>query len=681
MKSFAPDPRTFEGLSRELWLVVDPQSMVLWLDERARNALRVSPGARLLDACAAGTEDALDRLVRQAIDGRRDGTTEITLTIAGKPVVVACRAQLIEEGKIAIVASLVAEDHAQALVQVSTMLSEMAQLHHETDRQQRELLRRHEELVRVHRELDDTSKGVMALHAELGEKDDSIRRVSEVRSRLVTNVSHELRTPINSILGLTKLLLARTDGELTEEQEKQLRFVRQSAESLYTLVDDLLDLSKIDAGRALVRTQALDVGVLFASLRGMLRPLADAAPNVTLAFDTPAEPIALETDETKLAQILRNLVTNALKFTERGSVRITARSDGDDAVFEVTDTGIGIARDDHERIFEEFFQVDGAVQRRSKGTGLGLTLSRHLAELLHGSLSLESEIGKGSTFTLRIPRRHPEAAELAALVERSALATPDHQPVLVVEDDKQTLFLYEKYLRGSGFNVIPARSIDEARAALEKIRPAAIVLDVMLEGETSWRFLADLKADARTRDIPTLVVTVTNREEKARALGADEFNMKPLDKEWLVAKLRTMARGHAVERILVIDDDRVARYLVRKHLEGTPYEVLEAAGGIEGVRLARDRAPDVIFLDFALPEMSAFDVLDELKKDPTTRKIPVIIHTAKSLATDERERLEREASSILHKQSLSREVAIGRIREALEKAGIRPERGDVGAAR
>ena len=261
---------------------------------------------------------------------------------------------------------------------------------------------------------------------------------------------------------------------------------------------------------------------------------------------------------------------------------------------------------------------------------------------------------------------------MEALVERSKQAGAGQQPVLVVEDDKQTLFLYEKYLRGSGFNVVPARSIDEARRVLEQLRPAAIVLDVMLEGETSWRFLSDLKASETTRDIPTLVVTVTNREDKARALGADEFNMKPLEKEWLVAKLRSMARGSTVvERVLVIDDDRVARYLVRKHLEGTPYEVLEAAGGIEGVRLARDRAPDVIFLDFALPEMSAFDVLDELKKDPTTRKIPVIIHTAKSLDDSERARLEKEASAILQKQSLSREVAIGRIREALEKAGIR----------
>ncbi len=666
MKSFAPDSRTFEALSRELWLVVDRQWMVLWLDERARGALEIQPGARLGDLCGPGEEEKLERLAERP----SSNASEIALTVGGKRRVLAFRASAMDDGNLALVGSLVPDDYAQALVQVSTMLSELGQLHHETDRQQRELLRRHEELVRVHRELDDTAKGVVALHAELGEKDDSIRRVSEVKSRLVTNVSHELRTPINSILGLTKLLLARTDGDLTPEQEKQLGFIRQSAESLYALVDDLLDLSKVEAGRVKLRPQEFDVGTLFASLRGMLRPLLtnDA---VQLVFDAPDERLVLDTDETKVGQILRNLVSNAAKFTEKGEVRVIGRADGDHVVFQVKDSGIGMAHDELGRIFEEFYQVDGPLQRRQKGTGLGLPLARQLAELLHGTLTVESELGKGSTFTLRIPARHPEAAEMAALVERSARPAPGHQPILVVEDDRQTLFLYEKYLRGSGFNVIPARSIEEARVALEKLRPAAIVLDVMLDGETSWRFLQDLKGAPETRDIPTLVVTVTNREEKARALGADEFNMKPLEKEWLVTKLRSMARSGAVERVLVIDDDRVARYLVRKHLEGTPYEVLEAAGGVEGVRIARERSPDVIFLDFALPEMSAFDVLDELKRDPVTRKIPVIIHTAKSLADDERARLEREASAILQKQSLSREVAIGRIREALEKAGIR----------
>ncbi|HEU4412459.1 MAG TPA: response regulator, partial [Polyangiaceae bacterium] len=194
------------------------------------------------------------------------------------------------------------------------------------------------------------------------------------------------------------------------------------------------------------------------------------------------------------------------------------------------------------------------------------------------------------------------------------------------------------------------------------------VLDVMLDGEASWSFLNELKSNPETRDVPALVVTVTNREDKARALGADEFYMKPLDRDWLLGRLKALARHEAVETVLVIDDDEVSRYLVRKQLEGSPYTVIEASGGLEGVRLAREKLPQVILLDFIMPEMGAFDVLDELKKDPMTRSIPVIIHTSKSLLDEERRRLEAEASAILSKQSLSREIAIARIREALEKS-------------
>jgi CheY-like chemotaxis protein len=347
------------------------------------------------------------------------------------------------------------------------------------------------------------------------------------------------------------------------------------------------------------------------------------------------------------------------------------RALSDDMVeFRVTDTGIGIAPEDLPRIFEEFVQIDSPIQRRVKGTGLGLSLCAKIADLLGGRMSVESTLGQGSAFCLQIPRVHPEAKEMANMAERSQTLDPSKAPILVVEDDRQTLFLYEKYLEGSGFQVIPARSIEEARRALDRVLPSAVVLDIMLEGETSWAFLADLKSNEKTRDIPALVVTVTNREQKARALGADEFYVKPLDQSWLLKRLKALARLGPIEKVLVIDDDEVARYLVRRMLHETPYSVIEAANGPEGVEVAKREAPQVIFLDFVLPEMTAFDVIDELKKDPRTRSIPVIVHTSKSLAEEERKRLATETSAILSKQSLSREVALARIRDALVKAGI-----------
>jgi signal transduction histidine kinase/CheY-like chemotaxis protein len=674
----APDPRHFAGHSREFRLLCAPDSTLLWLDDAARRALHAEPGTKLRALAAEGTEDKIHRLFQQARDGTlSDRPWEVVLQLGDETLVAALRASALEDGSLAITASLVAQDYGAALGQLSTNLSEMAALHRETDRQQRELLRRHEELLRLHTQLQESHRGVVALHSELTEKDDFIRRAGEIKTRLVANVSHEFRTPLNSILGLAKLLLSRSDGDLNEEQETQLNFIKQSAEALYALVNDMLDLSKTEAERVSLRTQRFTPHNFFIALRGMLRPLA-TNPKVELVFDEPEGVPDLDTDEGKLAQVMRNLVSNALKFTERGEIRVSVQNNQDGTLtFTVKDSGIGIPHEEQDRIFEEFYQAENPLQKVHKGTGLGLSLSRNLAVRLGGTLALHSEPGQGSTFTLTVPHHHPEARAVAALVERSLQVEPGHQPILVVEDDRQTLLLYEKYLRGSGFQVIPARTLDEAREALKRVRPAAVVLDIMLDGEASWSFLADLKSNEATRDVPALVVTVTNREEKARALGADEFFMKPMEREWLLNKLQTMAGRQTLETLLVIDDDRVARYLVKKTLADSPFRVIEAADGIEGIELARRHAPDVIFLDFIMPEMSAFDVLDELKRDPVTRDIPVVIYTSKNLADTERERLESEAAAIMSKQSLSREIAMARIREALEKAGIRGSRGGV----
>ena len=582
-------------------------------------------------------------------------------------------------GGVAIVGSLVGRDYGELLGQMSDAMSELGRLHRETERQQQEIERRARAELRLSRQLDESGRGIQVLYAELDQQSESLRWAATSRTRFLAGASHELRTPINSILGLARLLLAHTDGQLTAEQQKQVGFIKASAESLGELVDDLLDLAKMDAGRVSVRPDLFEVDALFGTLRGMLRPLATNA-DVALEFDDTAGLPELDNDEGKIAQVLRNLVSNALKFTERGEVRVGARrGDGDTIVFTVADTGIGIPPEDRERVFEEFIQLDSPIQRRVKGTGLGLTVSRRLAEALGGTLEVASAVGRGSTFTLTVPRLHPEAAEMERLRERSRDLDPALSPVLVVEDDRQTLFLYERLLADAGFQVLPARSTDEARAVLTRLRPSAIVLDVVLEGETTWGFLTDLKADPVTRDIPTLVVTVVDREQKARALGADEFCIKPMEQEWLLRKLRAMAAQRPLERLLVIDDDDVARYVVRRMLADTPYVVFEAADGPTGVRIAREQRPDVILLDFVLADMTAFEVLDDLKADPATRTIPVIINTSKDLGDDERRRLAADTAAILSKQTLSREVAIGRIREALAKAVAAPDAGRAGA--
>jgi signal transduction histidine kinase len=293
-----------------------------------------------------------------------------------------------------------------------------------------ELRQGQEALAEVNRELEDTNRGVMALYAELDEKAQQLERANVLKTSFLSNVSHEFRTPLNSILGLSQLLLDRVDGELTSEQEKQLTYIRRSASSLSELVNDLLDTAKIESGVVEVYDQAFSITDLFSSLRGMFRPLL-LSGDVTLQFDDVSGLPQMQSDEGKVAQILRNFISNALKFTERGTIRVSAMLEGDRfIVFSVADDGIGIATQDQQRIFTDFTQIDGAVQRRFKGTGLGLPLTRKLAQLLGGKVEVESVITVGSTFLATIPLRYsgpatarlenPEPAEAGSATERRA---------------------------------------------------------------------------------------------------------------------------------------------------------------------------------------------------------------------------------------------------------------------
>lgn len=670
------EPSPITALRRELALSLDADGRVSWADPLAVSMLGVEPGAHIHTCVPQPAAALLDaHLTRAALGVERWNQPVL---VRGLLAVAECTAGPGDAG-VALLAVLEKAGAAEMAAEHERNRDELATLQRETDRQQRELLRRNGELLQLTRDLDDSSRGVLALHSEVDEKSDSLRRITEVKSRVVANVSHEFRTPLNAIIGLARMLLSRTDGDLTPEQEKQLTFILRSSESLVELVNDLLDLSKIEAGKVALRPTHFEVGNLFAALRGMFRPMF-AVGAVQLSFDVAPDLEPLETDEGKVAQVLKNLVSNALKFTERGTVRVSAqRASGGCVAFSVCDTGIGIPVEDHARIFEEFTQVDNPLQRRVKGTGLGLSLSRRLAEILGGTLTVTSAPGAGSTFTLTVPAVHPEVREMQGLAERSARLDPERPAILVVEDDRQTLFLYEKYLSHSGFQIVPARTLEDARAVLKRLRPAAIVLDIMLEGEASWALLAEVKSQAETRDIPVIVVTVTNREQKARALGADEFVIKPIDQRWLGRKLATLARRGPISRILVIDDDEVARYMLARLLADGPYEIIEAADGAEGIRLARERQPQLIFLDFVLPGMTAFDVLDELKLDASTRHVPVIIHTSKVLGEVERQRLADDAHAILPKQNLNREVALGRIRDVLAKTGLAVEENPRGA--
>jgi signal transduction histidine kinase/CheY-like chemotaxis protein len=561
---------------------------------------------------------------------------------------------------------------AKRLSEIIQALSERkpAGLVEEFQRQNQELLRaleelsrRQEELVRLNRELEDTNRGVVALYAELDEKADHLRRADELKSRFLSNMTHEFRTPVNSILALTALLEDRPDPA------PEVRYLRKSAENLSELVNDLLDLAKVEAGKTEVRPVEFEVVNLFGALRGMLRPLL-VNQSVALVFDEPEGLPTMRTDEGKVSQILRNFISNALKYTERGHVRVSAHLDpaAEAVVFAVADTGIGIAASDQERIFDEFAQIEHPLQRKFKGTGLGLPLSKRLAQLLGGRLWVESEPSQGSTFYVEIPihfRGGQAEPELSPIWERD----PARIPLLVVEDAFEDQLFYEKILKPTTYQHLGVRTLADARQLMARIRPAAIILDILLREEETWSFLCQLKESPETRDIPVLVVSTVNDEAKARSLGADAFAAKPLDRTWLLTSLSQLIDRSDSTRVLLVDDQEAMRVVIKQFLEAQHYQSIEAATGQDGLSKARDERPDVILLDLSLTDMNGRDVLKQLKSDPATLDIPVVIVTSSRLNRSEREQL-ADAAGIVSKDVLTRQVIDDAIRQATRRPQI-----------
>ncbi|HJT19687.1 MAG TPA: response regulator [Nitrospira sp.] len=516
-------------------------------------------------------------------------------------------------------------------------MEEVRQQNQELLRALEELHERQQELIRLNRELEDTNRGVVALYAELDEQAGHLRRADDMKSRFLSNMSHEFRTPLNAILALSQLLLDRTDGALTEEQERQVRFIRHSGEDLLELVNDLLDLAKIQAGKIEIRPAEFEVANLFSALRGMLRPMV-VSSQVNLIFDEPAGIPPMNNDEGKISQILRNFISNAIKFTERGEIRVSARlgGDGTTVIFWVADTGIGIAEGDQARIFEEFTQLEHPIQKKVKGTGLGLPLCRKLAGLLSGSVGVKSALGAGSTFTATIPivyRQTDEAAPSERVDRATWQADGNRLPVLVVEDEPDTRLLYEKFLRRTAFQPMPAATIRQARELLRLHRVAAIVLDILLPDESAWQWLAELKKEDATKHVPVLIVSSVEDPRKGLALGAEDYCVKPVRREWLLERLeratgrRTVQAG-AVPIVLIIDDQEADRYILARQIAETGWSIVEAASGEEGIALAGTLRPALILLDLNMPGMDGLHVLEGLRDDPATSEIPVAVVTS-----------------------------------------------------
>ena len=389
----------------------------------------------------------------------------------------------------------------------SSLMDEVQEQNHELLSTLEELRQRQEDLTRLNAELQDTNRGVLALYSELDEKAEHLRRADEMKSRFLSNMTHEFQTPLNSILALTRLLLDRVDGDLNSEQEKQVRFIREATQDLSELVHDLLDLAKVEAGKITLRPTTFSIQELFGALRGLMRPV-QTNEAVALVFENADHLPPLFTDEGKVSQILRNYISNALKFTERGEVRVSAAAEGDGTVtIRVADTGIGIAEADQDRLFHEFGQVPNLLQAKVRGTGLGLSLSKRLAELLGGSVGVTSALGEGSTFWVRMPMTAP-GFEPPIFAAAPVAVRPKDVPLALVIDDEQTArYLLRRYLTAIGCRVSEASGGSEGLARAESERPDVIFLDLRMPEMLGTEVLARLKRNPATTAIPVVIST------------------------------------------------------------------------------------------------------------------------------------------------------------------------------
>jgi CheY-like chemotaxis protein len=522
-----------------------------------------------------------------------------------------------------------------------------------------------EELQLQTEELQQQSEELQQQTEELARQRAAVEEADRLKSQFLSNMSHELRTPLNSIMALSQLMLARGTGTSPEKESEYLRIIERNGRHLLNLINDILDLSKIESGRMDVSATLFRPEHVVQRALEVARPLAEAKG---LAIDFEAEAVPpVQSDQEKVHQILLNLLSNAVKFTDRGRISVRVSTVNGQVLFAVRDTGIGITPAALPSIFDEFRQADGSTTRRHEGTGLGLAIARKLARLLGGDLTVQTRAGEGSTFTLSLPVRVSRAARVEAaspVVQPERRAAPA-RTILVVDDDASVRSLLRNYLTDAGYDVLVATNGREALALAKDHLPYAITLDVLMPDMDGWEVIRELKADPKTAPIPILVVSVTEDRATAFALGASGFLLKPVDKHVLVAELERVSRNRPINHILVVDDDATTRQHLTLMLEERYDRISAAAGGAEALRMIKDSPPDAIVLDLMMPDMDGFTVLDRLRGDPATYHIPVLILTAKDLTSADRERLHQAVSQIISKGSMDRDRLLAELHRSL----------------
>jgi signal transduction histidine kinase/DNA-binding response OmpR family regulator len=516
----------------------------------------------------------------------------------------------------------------------------------------REVSEKHDYSIRA-RTVSDDEIGILAdgfnemltqIERRQRERDEADQRTRE-KSQFLANMSHELRTPLNAIIGFSEILKTRMADRAAERELKFLDNINSSGQHLLGIVNDILDLSKIEAGRMEIAPERFPIALAIEGVTSLMRAVS-AQRRITIDVEIEPGLADIDADAVKVKQVLYNLMSNALKFSpESSTVTIKAESRSADQAplyeeavrISVTDTGIGIDPKDHARIFLEFQQVDSRISRQFGGTGLGLTLVKKFVDMHGGVVDLESALGAGSTFIVTLPLRFQGTALKPLMLVN---ADGSQKPlVLVIEDEIDAFRSIEQQVRAAGFVPQHARSGEEGIALARELMPAVITLDLVLPGIDGIEVLKRLKADPKTRSTPVIIVSVTNNRELAVAFGASDYFVKPVDYDQLLESLRRQTGGGGNTKLLVIDDDRELHDLLDGRLRQHGYSLVHAYGATEGFARASTESPSLVILDLMMQEMNGFDLATQLKSDPRTAKLPIVVVTEQELSGGDRQRL------------------------------------------
>jgi signal transduction histidine kinase/DNA-binding response OmpR family regulator len=522
------------------------------------------------------------------------------------------------------------------------------------------------------------AQSVLAIHnarlfKEIQEKGEQLAAASQHKSQFLANMSHELRTPLNAIIGVTEMVLEDAHEFKRNDEIEPLERVLRAGRHLLALINDILDLSKIEAGKMELHLESFAVEPLIRDVVKTIQPLAEKNGN-QLVVNCPVGAGSIHADQTRVQQALLNLLSNATKFTERGKITVTVQRAGPGGTgwitMSVADTGIGMTPEQMGRLFQEFMQADASTTRRYGGTGLGLAISRRFCQMMGGDITVESEVGRGSTFTICLPAEVlaaqpiPVARPLPATqAPAPSAAAPD---VLVIDDDVTVREMAGRFLAREGFSVVTADGGREGLRLARELHPAAVTLDVIMPDLDGWTVLAAIKGDPALADIPVILMTIVDERNRGYSLGAADYLVKPVDRERLSAVLRGIV-GPGMQHVLVVDDDDFVRRGISQALAKDGWKVSEADSGRTGLACLVEAVPSVIVLDLMMPEMDGFEFLEELRHRAEWRDIPVVVVTAKDLTDEDHRRLNGEVERVLQKDAPTRDAMLQEISVTLAR--------------